>query len=76
MPVLVLRLSKVVQQVEEVVAALGQLLVGVLLEVGELLRGTVCNVNERMIQCCGSGSGSTGSTCFWASRIRIHESEV
>jgi len=21
-------------------------------------------------QCCGSGS--TGSTCFWASRIRIH----
>jgi hypothetical protein len=22
-------------------------------------------------QCCGSGSGSTGSTCFWASRIRI-----
>jgi hypothetical protein len=36
--VLVLRLSKVVQQVEEVVATLGQLLVGVLLEVGELLR--------------------------------------
>ncbi len=29
-------------------------------------------------QCCGSGSGSTGSTCFWASliRIRIHLSEV
>jgi len=26
------------------------------------------------IQCCGSesGSGSTGTTCFWASRIRIH----
>ncbi len=24
-------------------------------------------------QCCGSGSGST---CFWASRIRIHYSEV
>ncbi len=23
-------------------------------------------------QCCRSGSGSTGSTCFWASRIRIH----
>jgi hypothetical protein len=25
-------------------------------------------------QCCGSGSesGSTASTCFWASRIRIH----
>ncbi len=25
-------------------------------------------------QCCGSesGSGSTGSTCFWTSRIRIH----
>ncbi len=22
-------------------------------------------------QCCGSGSGSTGSTCFWASWIRI-----
>jgi hypothetical protein len=22
-------------------------------------------------QCCESGSGSTGSTCFWASRIRI-----
>ncbi len=37
-PVLVLRLRKVVQQVEEVVAALGQLLVRVLLEVGELLR--------------------------------------
>ncbi len=29
-------------------------------------------------QCCGSGSGSTGSTCFWASRIRIriHSSEL
>ncbi len=29
-------------------------------------------------QCCGSESGSTGSTCFWASwiRIRIHQSEV
>jgi hypothetical protein len=29
-------------------------------------------------QCCGSESGSTGSTCFWASRIRIriHLSEV
>jgi hypothetical protein len=27
-------------------------------------------------QCCRSGSGSTGSTCFWASRIRIHQSEV
>jgi hypothetical protein len=25
-------------------------------------------------QCCGSESGSTGSTCFWA--IRIHYSEV
>ncbi len=25
-------------------------------------------------QCCGSGS--TGSTCFWTSRIRIHKSEV
>jgi hypothetical protein len=23
-------------------------------------------------QCCGSESGSTGSMCFWASRIRIH----
>jgi hypothetical protein len=23
-------------------------------------------------QCCGSVSGSTGSTCFWASRIRIY----
>ncbi len=22
-------------------------------------------------QCCGSASGSVGSTCFWASRIRI-----
>jgi hypothetical protein len=22
-------------------------------------------------QCCGSESGSTGSTCFWDSRIRI-----
>ncbi len=30
-------------------------------------------MNER-IQCCGSGS--TGSTCFWASRIRIHWSKV
>jgi hypothetical protein len=28
----------------------------------------------RYCQCCGSGS--TGSTCFWASRIRIHQSEV
>ncbi len=27
-------------------------------------------------QCCGSGSGSNGSTCFWASRIRIHQSEL
>jgi hypothetical protein len=29
-------------------------------------------------QCCGSESGSTGSTCFWAFwiRIRIHQSEV
>ncbi len=28
-------------------------------------------------QCCGSGSESgSGSTCFWASRIRIHQSEV
>jgi hypothetical protein len=27
-------------------------------------------------QCSGSGSGSTGFTCFWASRIRIHQSEV
>ncbi len=26
------------------------------------------------IQCCGSGS--TGSSCFWASWIRIHYSEV
>jgi hypothetical protein len=23
-------------------------------------------------QCCESGSGFTGSTCFWASWIRIH----
>jgi hypothetical protein len=34
----------------------------------------------QLYQCCGSGSksgsGSTGSTCFWASRIRIHYSEV
>ncbi len=27
-------------------------------------------------QCCGSGSGSTGSTCFWASWIRIHQSAL
>jgi hypothetical protein len=27
-------------------------------------------------QCCGSESGSTGSTCFWAFWIRIHLSEV
>jgi hypothetical protein len=27
-------------------------------------------------QSFGSGSGSTGSTCFWASWIRIHQSEV
>ncbi len=28
-------------------------------------------------QCCGSESGSTGSTCFWASRIWIRiRSEV
>ncbi len=30
---------------------------------------------KSFLQCCGSGSesgsGSTGSTCFWASRIRI-----
>ncbi len=49
MPVLVLRLGKVVQQVEEVVAALGQLLVRVLLEVGELLR--ILNMNERTFNC-------------------------
>ncbi len=28
-------------------------------------------------QCCGCGSESgSGSTCFWATRIRIHQSEV
>jgi hypothetical protein len=27
---------------------------------------------EGLYQCFGSKSGSTGSTCFWASRIRIH----
>ncbi len=27
-------------------------------------------------QCCGSESGSTGSTCFWASWIQIHQFEV
>ncbi len=32
--------------------------------------------NITISQCCGSGSGSTGSTCFWASRIRIHQTEV
>ncbi len=30
--------------------------------------------DETAGQCCGSGS--TGSTCFWASRIRIHLSEI
>jgi hypothetical protein len=25
-------------------------------------------------KCCGFGSGSAGSVCFWASRIRIHPS--
>ncbi len=36
---------------------------------------TVDNAQYRvfkcLMQCCGSGSGSTGSTCFWASWIRI-----
>jgi hypothetical protein len=42
-------------------------------------KGRVATVARRNItksQCCGSGSGSTGSTCFWASRIRIHQTEV
>ncbi len=36
------------------------------------------HVTKCMYQCCGSGSesGSNGSTCFWASRIRIHWSDV
>jgi hypothetical protein len=33
------------------------------------------NIN-RSYQCCGSEYGSTDSTCFWASWIRIHYSEV
>ena len=37
-PVLVLRLRKCVQKVEECLTALGQLLVGVLLQIGELVR--------------------------------------
>jgi hypothetical protein len=49
-------------------------------EVVQASRGTVYNVHEANLhyyqQCCGSGSesGSTGSTCFWASWIciRIH----
>ncbi len=34
----------------------------------------VKKVTSSIYQCCGSesGSGSTGSTCFWVSRIRIH----
>jgi hypothetical protein len=33
---------------------------------------------KRHSQCWGSGSeaGSAGSACFWASRIRVHYSEV
>jgi hypothetical protein len=27
--------------------------------------------SNHFYQCCGSGSGSTGSTCFWVSWIRI-----
>jgi len=27
---------------------------------------------HNLAQCSGSESGYTGSTCFWASRIRIH----
>jgi hypothetical protein len=29
-----------------------------------------------LIDAIRSGSGFTGSTCFWASRIRIHKSEL
>ncbi len=38
-------------------------------------RSTCCSrCSSTWRQCCGSGSesGSTGSTCFWASQIRIH----
>jgi hypothetical protein len=30
------------------------------------------NLSQFRKHCCGSDSGSTGSTCFWAFRIRIH----
>jgi len=38
------------------------------------MRIRTCNTDpdfHPFIQCCGSGSGSTGSTCFWASRILL-----
>jgi hypothetical protein len=28
------------------------------------------SLSRKEYQCCGSGSGSNGYTCFWASRIR------
>ena len=49
-PVLVLRLRKCVQKVEECLAALGQLLVGVLLQIGELVRICVHPVPDRFLE--------------------------
>ncbi len=44
-----------------------------LIHVGSVLFSRV-RIHFIQMQCSGSGagSGSTGSTCFWASRIRIH----
>ncbi len=38
------------------------------------LKSTYLITGRPFLQCCGSGS--TGSTCFWASCIRIHQSQV
>ncbi len=38
-----------------------------------VIRSTVWHyIQYTLSQCCGSGAGSAGSVCFWASRIRIH----
>jgi hypothetical protein len=36
------------------------------------LKSTLRLEINTFLSCCGSESGSTGSTCFWASWIRIH----
>jgi hypothetical protein len=45
---------------------------GVLEQQGGAVRAARMARNLCWNQCSGSGSGSTGSTCFWASWIRIH----